>query len=210
MNAITIQLERWENAPYPIYTKSVKKETAEQLLYQVMKVDYGYTAEEIKMFTDSKEKSCEIERWKKILSKEEEAVIIECGGIYYEEMNKIKLSAIHNSVQNIKNREQQELTDAVRKFGKKTRLGYRFDFNDQGPVIAAYSNDEPTDIVVSAVLLDEYEMSEHSDPISQTRLTLLATEKNVGFIPRQYMPNEVFAGQLEYVTSDLLTQSKAS
>lgn len=207
MERINIQLEIWEDAATPICTEKVNLDAAEQLLYQSMKIYYGYTDEDIQKYLKDGPATRERDRWCERLCKEEEAVIIECGGVYYEDLDKDSEPTIHDAVENIKRREQVELAEAVRKFGKKTPKGYEFRFKENSPIIAAYSNDEPCDIIVLAVMLEEYELPDCKD-IVKTKFTLLATEKGSGFQPKEYMPDEAFAGQLEYVTSDLIAQAK--
>ena len=51
MNRIKIDLKAWESSSSPICTKLVNLDAAEQLLYQAMTMEYGYTDEEIRQFT---------------------------------------------------------------------------------------------------------------------------------------------------------------
>ena len=53
------------------------------------------------------------------------------------------IPTIHQAVQQIKAREQQELKEALQKYGRPTKNGYEFRFEDESPAIAAYSNDDP-------------------------------------------------------------------
>lgn len=205
MERIEIQLEIWEDAIEPICTEKVNLDSAEKLLYQAMKMEYGYTDEEIKTFlsdnqSEDSQYNYEKDKWSERLCKEEEAVVIECGGIYYDDIEEYTTD-IYKTVQELKKREQQELVNVVRKYGKKTKLGHRFDFNEQTPIIAAYSHDEPADIVVTSVIIEELDLS-------RTQLLLLAHEKNAGFIPVRFLADEAFAGQLEFVISEIIAQAK--
>ena len=47
MDRIKIDIQAWESAQVPICTKLVNIDLAEQLLYQGMVMDYGYTDDEI-------------------------------------------------------------------------------------------------------------------------------------------------------------------
>ncbi len=195
MNRIQIQLEAWESAPSPICTKLVNLDAAEQLLYQIMTLDYGYSDNDIQRLSESETETDESDRWSERLCREEEAVVIECGGVYYEEMENNPEPTIHEAVQLIKSREQEELKEALRKYGKSSESGYEYRFEDESPVIAAYSKDEPFDIVVLSVTL------------KNDVLSLYASEKNY-YNPRQYPVDEVFAGHLDFVTSDLIARNR--
>jgi hypothetical protein len=195
MNRIEIQLDAWESAPCPICTKLVNLDAAEQLLYQAMTQDYGYSDDDIRRLSDSETETYESNKWSERLCKEEEAVVIECGGVYYEDMGENPDPTIYEAIQQIKLREQEELKDAVRKYGKSTSTGYEYRFEDDSPVVAAYSKDEPCDIVILSVML--------KDDV----LSLYASEKDF-YNPRQYPADEVFAGYLDYVTSDLLARNR--
>ena len=190
MNRIKIDLKAWESSSSPICTKLVNLDAAEQLLYQAMTMEYGYTDEEIRQFTENPD-CAGWNEWNERLCKEEEALVIECGGVYHEDMETNKEPTIHQAVQLIKSREQKELREAIEKYGKPTQEGLEFRFEDDSPVIAAYSKDEPCDIVVLGVTLEN------------GRLLLYASEKD-GYNPRDCPVDEVFAGHLDYVTSELI------
>ena len=191
MNRIPIQLEAWESAPSPICTKLVNLDAAEQLLYQIMTLDYDYSDDDIRRLSGSETKTDESDKWSERLCREEEAVVIECGGVYYKDMEKNPEPTIYQAVQLIKNREQKELKNVLEKYGKATKKGYEFRFENDSPVVAAYSKDEPCDIVVLGVTLED------------DSLLLYASEKD-GYNPRNYSVDEVFAGHLDYVTSDII------
>lgn len=191
MNRIEIQLDAWESAPCPICTKLVNLDAAEQLLYQAMTQDYGYSDDDIRRLSDSETETYESNKWSERLCKEEEAVVIECGGVYYEDMGENPEPTIYEAIQQIKLREQKELKDVLEKYGKATKKGYEYRFEDDSPVVAAYSKDEPCDIVVLGVTLED------------DNLSLYASEKD-GYNLRNYPVDEVFAGHLDYVTSDII------
>ena len=194
MNKIDIQLEIWEDACCPICTKNVNLDAAEQLLYQTMRMEYGYSDEDIKRYTTTNESSREKERWCERLCKEEEAVIIECGGVYCEDMEPESdpTPTVYEAVKQIKAREQQELIDVLRQYGTPTSTGCEYRFEDESPIVASYINDEPCDLVVLAVWFDG------------NTLSIYGMEKNCGFSPRFHDPNEVFAGHLDCVTSEII------
>ena len=92
------------------------------------------------------------------------------------------------SVQEVKKREQEELAKALRQRGKKVDGGYECHFEDECPIIAAYSWDEPCDVVVLAAKVDE-----------DGDITLIVDEKNDRGNEHELDPDEVFAGHLDYV-----------
>ena len=99
MNKIPIQLEAWESAPSPICTKLVNLDAAEQLLYQIMTLDYGYSDDDIRRLSGSETQTDESDKWSERLCIEEEAVVIECGGVYYENMENNPETTIHQAME---------------------------------------------------------------------------------------------------------------
>ena len=100
--------------------------------------------------------------------------------------------SIYDSVKAIKRREQQELADALRKHGSKVDNGYEFHFEDECPIIGAYDYEEPCDVVILSARVD-----------MDGYLKLIGDEKNDRGNPHSIDPDDVFAGQLEYVTSSI-------
>ena len=100
--------------------------------------------------------------------------------------------SIYDSIKAIKRREQQELADALRKHGSKVDDGYEFHFEDECPIIGAYDYEEPCDVVILSARIDK-----------DGYLKLIGDEKNDRGNPHSIDPDDVFAGQLEYVTSSL-------
>ena len=100
--------------------------------------------------------------------------------------------SIYDSVKAIKRREQQELADALRKHGSKVDDGYEFHFEEECPIIGAYDYEEPCDVVILSARIDK-----------DGYLKLIGDEKNDRGNPHSIDPDDVFAGQLEYVTSSL-------
>lgn len=87
MERIKIDLDYWEDAPFPIKTDKVNEKKAEEDLYVAMR-QYGYDDEYIEQFfkKDPMEYTLDdeifdIERWH-----EEELAILDNGGIYYEDL----------------------------------------------------------------------------------------------------------------------------
>lgn len=101
---------------------------------------------------------------------------------------KLKDFPIYDSVQEVKKREHEELVKALRLHGKEVDGGYEFHFEDECPIIAAYSWDEPCDVVVLAAKVDE-----------DGDITLIVDEKNDRGNEHELDPDEAFAGHLDYV-----------
>ena len=70
--------------------------------------------------------------------------------------------------------------------------GYEFHFEDECPIIGAYDYEEPCDVVILSARIDK-----------DGYLKLIGDEKNDRGNPHSIDPDDVFAGQLEYVTSSL-------
>ena len=93
MERIEIELGMWESAPCPIYTENIKDndlEWAEKELYQIAINSHAYTKEMVDDFLNGKgilvEDQYERERYLDFICEEEEKLVIEIGGIYYEDM----------------------------------------------------------------------------------------------------------------------------
>ena len=68
---------------------------------------------------------------------------------------RLKNFTIYDSVKDIKRREQQELADALRKYGSKVDDAYEFYFEDECPIIGTYDYEEPCDVVVLSARVDK-------------------------------------------------------
>lgn len=93
MDRIEIDLGAWESAPAPICTSNIKDEDlvrAEQELYQIAIASRLATKEEIDLWLEDKGilTTDQYKRDKLLdyLCEEEEKLVIEIGGIYYEDM----------------------------------------------------------------------------------------------------------------------------
>jgi hypothetical protein len=87
MNKIKIDLDYWEDAPFPIKTDKVNEKRAEEDLYIAMR-QRGYDDEFIENFFKKQQSEYTLEdedfdiaRWH-----EEELAILDNGGIYYEDL----------------------------------------------------------------------------------------------------------------------------
>ena len=87
---IKIELDAWESAPCPIYTGNITKddlEKAERELYDVMCHYYRWNKEDVNRLLKGIGETDEIEDFKDAVSKEEEVLIMNYGGVYYEDMS---------------------------------------------------------------------------------------------------------------------------
>lgn len=89
MEKIEIELGAWESAPCPICTTNVDLDKAERLLYLSALSIYSKDQLEDYLTNNDYRGSGWTREWEKFqewLCAEEEAIIIECGGVYYEDM----------------------------------------------------------------------------------------------------------------------------
>ena len=86
---IKIELNAWESAPCPIYTGNITKddlEKAERELYDVMCHYYRWNKEDVNRLLKGIGETDEINDFKEAVCKEEEVLIMNYGGVYYEDM----------------------------------------------------------------------------------------------------------------------------
>lgn len=105
---------------------------------------------------------------------------------------RIKDYSIYESIQEIKWREQKELIKQLRQKGNKVDENYEYSFEGEHPIIAAYYCDEPCDVIVNSVKVNK-----------DNNLRLIVKEKNNPFDERELAPEDVFAGHLSFVTSEI-------
>jgi hypothetical protein len=88
MEKIEIDLEVWESATCPICTANVDLDKAERRLY--LSALNNYTESQLEDFFTNENYhgvgwTREWEKFHEWLWSEEEAVVLECGGVYYED-----------------------------------------------------------------------------------------------------------------------------
>jgi len=103
-----------------------------------------------------------------------------------------RINTVQEIVYNVKGREKQELIDALQKYGEKEDGGYEYHFHGTMPCIAAYDYDEPADVVVYAVR------------VKDNWLSLIVRGKEEYDEEHQIDAGEVFAGHLDFVTSEII------
>ena len=87
---IKIELDAWESAPCPIYTGNITKddlEKAERELYDIMCHYYRWDKEDVNRLLKGIGETDEINDFKDAVSNEEELLIMNYGGVYYEDMS---------------------------------------------------------------------------------------------------------------------------
>ena len=106
---------------------------------------------------------------------------------------------IYQLVTEIKKKEQSELIETIRTWGTQTvDGGFKYVFEDESPIVAGYSYDEPSDLVITQVGVTP-----------KGHLFIVGAEKNVGFVPQNIQPNDIFAGHIDVITSDIIARTKA-
>lgn len=105
---------------------------------------------------------------------------------------KLKNFSVHESVQEVKHREQVELSNALRLHGKQVDNGYEWHFEGECPIVAAYDYDEPCDVVILSVRVNRY-----------GKLTIIGDEKNDRGNEHEIEADDIFAGQMDFITSEI-------
>lgn len=105
---------------------------------------------------------------------------------------KLKNFSVYDSVQEVKHREQVELTNAFRLHGKQVDDGHEWHFEGECPIIAAYDYGEPCDVVILSVRVNRY-----------GKLTIIGDEKNDRGNEHEIKADDIFAGQMSFITSEI-------
>ena len=105
---------------------------------------------------------------------------------------KLKNFSVHESVQEVKHREQVELSNALRLHGKHVDNGYEWHFEGECPIVATYDYDEPCDVVILSVRVNRY-----------GKLTIIGDEKNDRGNEHEIEADDIFAGQMDFITSEI-------
>ena len=95
-------------------------------------------------------------------------------------------------MQEVKHREQEELAEALRLHGDKVDDGYEWHFEGECPIVAAYDYDEPCDVVILAVKVD-----------NEGNFTIIGDEKNDRDNEHEIEIDEIFAGHVDFITADI-------
>jgi len=112
--------------------------------------------------------------------------------IHVSRQARLKDFSIYDSVQEVKHREQEELAETLRLRGEKVDDGYEWHFEGECPIVAAYDYDEPCDVVILAVKVD-----------NDGYFTIIGDEKNDRGNEHEIDIDEIFAGHLDYLISEI-------
>lgn len=110
--------------------------------------------------------------------------------IHVERRARLKDFSIYDSVREVQQREQDELREKLHLYGKRVEDAWEWHFEGECPCVAAYDYDEPCDVVILAAKVDE-----------DGDITLIGDEKNDRGNEHEIDVDEIFAGQLDFVTS---------
>ena len=112
--------------------------------------------------------------------------------IHVTRQARLKDFSIYDSVQEVKRREQEELAETLRLRGEKVDDGYEWHFEGECPIVAAYDYDEPCDVVILSVRVD-----------NEGYFSIIGDEKNDRGNEHEIEVDEIFCGHLDYVTSEI-------
>ena len=102
---------------------------------------------------------------------------------------------IQQLIDEVRSIERAELREALIRKGKKTKKGFEYKFGPECPIIAAYNGDEPCDVVILSVRMDKKGI-----------LTITGEEKLDRTYSFELDPDNIFAGQLSFVTSEIVAK----
>lgn len=105
----------------------------------------------------------------------------------------IMKKSIYEMCQEIKHLEQEELIQALKKYGDKVDNGFEVLFEGERPIIAVSGEESPHDAIIIAVRVD-----------SDGDITLLGYDKTYCDDSHDIDVNDVFCGHLEFVTTYIL------
>ena len=107
----------------------------------------------------------------------------------------METKSIQSLLDEIKRRERDELRTALINHGKKVDDGYEYTFGPECPIIAAYSGDDPCDVVILSVRMDKKGI-----------LTITGEEKLDRTYSFELDLDNIFAGHLSFVTSEIVAK----
>lgn len=104
-------------------------------------------------------------------------------------------SYIYDKVQAIKKEEQDVLRQTLLSYGKEEggQKLYRFS-DDIAPIVAGYLFDDPCDIIIKQVAVDE----------DGNNLEIIGEDKEVRGQEHVIDPDDIFAGHLDFITDSIL------
>lgn len=112
MDRIKIDLLAWESAPMPIFTDNVDLDVCEKQLYAVMVSHYGYSDNEIDDYMNNRGEETKRENFQDLLCVEEEDIILDNGGLYYEDMTDEEYAKV------VEKRDAKKIVDTIKQLGE--------------------------------------------------------------------------------------------
>lgn len=104
-------------------------------------------------------------------------------------------SYIYNKVQAIKKEEQDALKQALLRYGKEEGGQRIYSFShDTAPIVAGYLFDNPCDIVIKKVTIDE----------DGSNLEIIGEDKEARGQELVINPDDIFAGHIDFITDSIL------
>lgn len=102
---------------------------------------------------------------------------------------------IYNKVQAIKKEEQDVLKQTLLNYGKEEegQRVYRFS-DDTAPIVAGYLFDNPCDIIIKQVDIDE----------DGSHLEIIGEDKEARGQELVINPDDIFAGHIDFITDEIL------
>ena len=102
---------------------------------------------------------------------------------------------IYNKVQAIKKKEQDVLKQTLLNYGKEEegQRIYRFS-DDTAPIVAGYLFDDPCDIVIKKVAIDE----------DGSNLEIIGEDKEARGQELVVNPDDIFAGHIDFITDEII------
>lgn len=102
---------------------------------------------------------------------------------------------IYNKVQAIKKEEQDILKQTLLNYGKKEGGQRIYRFSDENaPIVAGYLFDDPCDIVIKKVAIDE----------DGSNLEIIGEDKEARGQELVVNPDDIFAGHIDFITDEIL------
>lgn len=104
-------------------------------------------------------------------------------------------SYIYDKVQAIKKEEQDILKQTLLRYGKEEEGRRIYKFSDgTAPIVAGYLFDNPCDIVIKKVAIDE----------DGSNLEIIGEDKEARGQELVVNPDDIFAGHLDFITDEIL------
>lgn len=110
---------------------------------------------------------------------------------------RLKDFSVYEQEQELKIREQEELKASICKYGEHIDGGYEVHFEGEQPIIGGYLFDEPCDIVITAVRVND-----------KGYLSVLGEDKECRGEQHNIVLDDIIGGHLDFVTSKIIALNK--